>query len=421
MSIYSKIGIASPEILLPRKGTDLSRWAVIACDQYTSEPKFWKTADELAGNQPSALRLILPEYYLPIENEEQQAKRLADIKTAAESYIRGDVFEKLPEGYILTDRATSLHPSRKGLMVAVDLEKYSFKPEDKALIRATEGTVIERIPPRVKIRSNSPLELPHVMLLIDDPEGTVIEAAWQKAADEGLENIYDTDLMQDCGHIKGVFVEDDSAIAEGIRKGLEALLDSSSDDLLFLVGDGNHSLASAKAYWEQVRETLSDDQKETHPARYALVEVVNIHDKGLDFEPIYRLVIGTSQSELLAKINAHYGDKLTDKENEQSFVVVGGEGSSDIRVSFKEPMHPLAVGTCDAVLSELGLTNVDYIHGEDSLRELSVGDNCGIMLPAISKDTFFETVARDGVFTRKTFSMGEAFEKRFYMEARSII
>ena len=420
MNIYKKIGIAAPEILLPNESIDLEKWAVIACDQYTSEPKFWTEADRLAGDEPSALRLILPEYYLPVESEEQKETRLKNIKESAENYISNGVFRKLDAGFILTDRSTSLHPSRKGLMLAVDLEAYSFKPEDKALVRATEGTVLERIPPRVKIRSNSPLELPHVMLLIDDPEGRVIETAWKKAEEQNAQVVYDTDLMQDCGHIKGVYVQDGSDIADGIRNGLESLLDSSGDNLLFLVGDGNHSLASAKAYWENVRETLPEDKRADHPARYALVEVVNIHDKGLDFEPIYRVVLGVSQSELLAAVNAKYGDNLTDKENEQSFVVIGGEGSSDIRVSFNEPAHPLAVGTCDAVLNDLGFTNVDYIHGEDSLRELSQGSNSGIMLPAISKDTFFATVARDGIFPRKTFSMGEAFEKRFYLEARLI-
>ncbi|MBP5262476.1 MAG: DUF1015 domain-containing protein [Clostridiales bacterium] len=420
MNIYKNIGIAAPEILLPKEGTDLSKWAVIACDQYTSEPKFWLTADELVGEDRSALRLILPEYYLPVESEEQKEVRLKNIKASAERYLEEGVFRTLPAGFILTDRSTSLHPSRKGLMLAVDLEAYSFRPEDKALVRATEGTVLERIPPRVKIRSNSPLELPHVMLLIDDPEGKVIETAWKKAEEQNLAPVYDTDLMQDCGHIKGVFVADDSDIASGIRAGLEALLSSSGDDLLFLVGDGNHSLASAKAYWESVRETLPEEQKADHPARFALVEVVNIHDKGLDFEPIHRVVLGVNQSEYLRKLNAGLGDRLASEENGQSFIVVGGEGSSDIRVSLKNPPHSLAVGTCDAVNKELGFDNVDYIHGEDSLRELSKENNTGIMLPPISKDTFFETVARDGIFPRKTFSMGEAFEKRFYLEARLI-
>jgi len=419
MSIYKKIGIAAPEIMLPVEGTDLEKWAVIACDQYTSEPGFWQTADSMVGDFPSALRLILPEYYLPVETEEQQSKRLADIKNSAEKYLNEGILKKLPAGFILTDRSTSLHPSRKGIMLAIDLEAYSFRPEDKALVRATEGTVLERIPPRVKIRSNSPVELPHVMLLIDDPQGSVIEKAWEMAELQNIPAVYDTDLMQDCGHIKGVFVQEGSSVADSIVNALESLLDNNGDGLLFLVGDGNHSLASAKAYWESVKETISDDEKEDHPARFALVEVVNIHDKGLDFEPIHRVVLGVSQSQLLETVNAKYGDALSSEENAQSFIVIGGEGSSDIRVSFKNPPHPLAVGTCDSVLKELGYTNVDYIHGEDSLRSLS-GANCGIMLPPISKDTFFETVARDGIFPRKTFSMGEAFEKRFYLEARVI-
>ncbi|MBR6960569.1 MAG: DUF1015 family protein, partial [Clostridiales bacterium] len=237
MEVINKIGCIAPEILLPADGTDLTKWAVIACDQYTSEPDFWTKADALAGDEPSTLRLILPEYYLPVETEEQKEARLKAIKKTAEDYLSEGVFKKLPKGYILTDRSTSLHPSRKGIVLALDLEAYSFKPEDKALIRATEGTVLDRIPPRVKIRSNSPVELPHVMLLIDDPEGNVIEKAWDKANAAAITPVYDTDLMQDCGHIKGVFVEEESDIASGIRDGLEAILDRSGDGLLFLVGD----------------------------------------------------------------------------------------------------------------------------------------------------------------------------------------
>ena len=421
MEVINKIGCIAPEILLPADGTDLTKWAVIACDQYTSEPDFWTKADALAGDAPSTLRLILPEYYLPVETEEQKEARLKAIKKTAEDYLSQGVFKKLPKGYILTDRSTSLHPSRKGIVLALDLEAYSFKPEDKALIRATEGTVLERIPPRVKIRSNSPVELPHVMLLIDDPEGNVIEKAWDKANAAAIAPVYDTDLMQDCGHIKGVFVEEESDIASGIRGGLEAILDRSGDGLLFLVGDGNHSLASAKAYWESVRETLSEEEKLTHPARFALAEIVNIHDKGLDFEPIYRVVLGIKQDEFLDKLSGLLGGLKEGAAgpSEQVLKIISSDPACDREIVISDPPHPLAVGTCDILLGKMGLTNVDYIHGEDSLRELSV-NNTGIMLPPISKDTFFETVARDGVFPRKTFSMGEAFEKRFYLEARKI-
>ncbi|SCW70620.1 Uncharacterized conserved protein, DUF1015 family [Ruminococcaceae bacterium YRB3002] len=417
MKIYDKIGCAAPEILIPREGIDLEKWAVIACDQFTSEPEFWTKADEMAGTDPSALRLILPEYYLPVETAEQQEARLKDIKETAERYLSGDVFRKLPAGFILTDRSTSLHPSRKGLMIAIDLEAYSFRPEDKALVRATEGTVLERIPPRVKIRSNSPVELPHVMLLIDDPEGTVIENAWNKANARNIAPVYDTDLMQGCGHIKGVFVPDEDEIAEGIRTSLEKLLDNSGDNLLFLVGDGNHSLASAKAYWESVRETLPEDQRRDHPARFALTEVVNIHDKGLDFEPIYRLVSGISRGDLVNAIRDIYE---TGDDAEQSFTVIDDNKDNDEIIKLKNPPHSLAVGSCDMILKALELNDVDYIHGEDSLRSLAKGSNAGVLLPGISKDTFFATVAMDGIFPRKTFSMGEAFEKRFYLEARLI-
>ena len=424
MNIYSKIGLAAPEILLPDDGTDMTKWAVIACDQYTSEPDYWTNAEEIVGDAPSTLRLILPEYYLPVETEEQKAKRLEDIKKSAEEYLNGNVFRKLGPGYILTDRLTSLHPSRKGLVIAIDLETYSFRPEDKALIRATEGTVLERIPPRVMIRSNSPIELPHVMLLIDDPTGNVIERAWAEARRTGIEPVYDTDLMQDCGHIKGVYISDDSEIAEDIRKALEEILDAGGDGLLYLVGDGNHSLASAKAYWEQVRETLPEDQRNDHPARFALVEVVNIHDKGLDFEPIHRVVFDVSFEKFIGLVKDAAGEenvKVSDEPSGegQRFTVVS-EGAPDKYVSIiANAPHSLAVGSVQQIIDKAGL-GVDYIHGEDSVRKLAIGNNIGILLPEISKDSFFETVARDGVFPRKTFSMGEAFEKRFYLEARVI-
>ena len=424
MNIYSKIGCVAPDILVPKKGLDLEKWAIIACDQYTSEYKFWHQAETLVGDAPSTLRLILPEYYLPLINEEQLEERLAGIKDSAESYLKEDVFAKLPAGFILTDRSTSLHPSRKGIIIAIDLEAYSFKPEDKALVRATEGTVLDRIPPRVRIRSNSPVELPHVMLLIDDPEGSVVEKAWQSFDASSDELLYDTDLMQDCGHIKGAFVQDGTDIAKGIVSSLERILDSNDDNLLFLVGDGNHSLASAKAYWESVRESVPADQREQHPARYALVEVVNIHDKGLDFEPIHRLVFNVRPDEIIAKVEEEVGrDNIIISshpidEGETFTIVADKQCDKFVSITGNCP-HALSVGSVQMILDKAGF-KTDYIHGEESVRDLAKNGNTGILLPDISKDSFFETVSKNGVFPRKTFSMGEAFEKRFYLEARLI-
>ena len=403
--------VAIPDILLPKEGTDLKKWAVIACDQFTSEPEYWDACDKFVGNAPSALRIVLPEVKLGLETEEQIANDLKDIASNINSYMNGGIWADACEGFIITDRATSLHPSRRGIMLAVDLETYDFTPGNKALVRATEGTVLSRIPPRVKIRANAEVELPHIMLLYDDPEDKVIGNALASNPDV----IYDTDLMQDSGHITGRFIPAGSAAAAGIVNDFKSLI--SADGLLFAVGDGNHSLASAKAHWENVKKTVPADQQKTHPARFALAEAVNIHDKGLDFEPIHRVIFGITADEFMAKAEEFFGKDNMGTEG-QAFTVVSA-GKDDIKVSLKNPPHTLAVGSVQMMIDKFEL-NCDYIHGEDSVRKLATGDAVGILVPGISKDTFFSTIETEGVFPRKTFSMGEAFEKRFYLEARKI-
>lgn len=413
------LGFAVPEILLPKQGTDLKKWAVIACDQYTSEPEYWANVSKEAGDAPSTLNLVLPEVYLGTETETEKLSSIAD---TARRYLDEGILQSLGTGFILTDRATELHPSRRGLVAAIDLEGYSFEPGNKNICRATEGTVLSRIPPRVRIRANSPLELPHIMVLIDDPEGLTIEKAFEMAEAEGLKPVYDTDLMLGSGHIRGTFVADGTPISESIVNGLNTLKTRNSDGLLFLVGDGNHSLASAKAHWENIRANLSEEEKKTHPARYALAEIVNIHDKGLDFEPIHRVVFNISAEEFISKAKEYFKNNGIEinsaSDDKQSFVVVT-EGSEDVKISLGNPPHTLAIGSVQMMIDSLKL-ECDYIHGEDSVRKLATEGNTGILVPGISKDTFFGTVEKEGVFPRKTFSMGEAFEKRFYLEAKII-
>ena len=413
------LGFAVPEILLPKQGTDLKKWAVIACDQYTSEPEYWANASKEAGDAPSTLNLVLPEVYLGTETETEKLGSIAD---TARRYLDEGILQSLGTGFILTDRATELHPSRRGLVAAIDLEGYSFEPGNKNICRATEGTVLSRIPPRVRIRANSPLELPHIMVLIDDPEGLTIEKAFEMAEAEGLKPVYDTDLMLGSGHIRGTFVADGTPISESIVNGLNTLKTRNSDGLLFLVGDGNHSLASAKAHWENIRANLSEEEKKTHPARYALAEIVNIHDKGLDFEPIHRVVFNISAEEFISKAKEYFKNNGIEinsaSDDKQSFVVVT-EGSEDVKISLGNPPHTLAIGSVQMMIDSLKL-ECDYIHGEDSVRKLATEGNTGILVPGISKDTFFGTVEKEGVFPRKTFSMDEAFEKRFYLEAKII-
>ena len=419
MRTISDLGFAVPDILLPQKGTDLKKWAVIACDQYTSEPEYWANVSKEVGNAPSTLNLVLPEVYLGTDKETEKLGSIAD---TAKSYLDVGILKSLGTGFILTDRSTELHPSRKGLMAAIDLEGYSFEPGNKNICRATEGTVLSRIPPRVRIRANSPLELPHIMILIDDPEGLTIEKAFDMVGKEGLDPLYDTDLMLGSGHIRGTFIPDDSPISDSIINGLSTLKARNADGLLFLVGDGNHSLASAKAHWENIRDGLSSEERKNHPARYALAEIVNIHDKGLDFEPIHRVVFNISRDEFIAKASEYFKDNgiaiNSESDDRQVFIVVT-EGANDVRVSLADPPHSLAIGSVQMMIDSLNL-ECDYIHGEDSVRKVATKGNTGILVPAISKDTFFSTVEKEGVFPRKTFSMGEAFEKRFYLEAKKI-
>ena len=422
MEIFNKIGCIAPDMLFPAKGTDLYKWAVIACDQYTSEPDYWEAVEKEVGDAPSTLRLILPEVYLGTDKE---TELLASISASLRKYKADGTLLPLPSGFMLTDRATSLHPSRRGLVLAIDLETYSFEPGNKNLCRATEGTVLSRIPPRIRIRQSSPIELPHIMLLIDDPEDTVIGGAFKACSEEGIPSYYDTDLMQGSGHITGTFIKSGTKAFDGIVKGLEALLDKSSDGLLFLVGDGNHSLATAKAHWENVRKGLTGDELINHPARYALAEVVNIHDKGLDFEPIHRVVFGIDPDAFIdgaVKYFAGNGVSVTDTPEAGAQVIRVTKEDGDKFINLTNPPHSLAVGSVQMYIDTItgDAVTCDYIHGEEAVRNMAKGDNTGILLPAISKDTFFATVSREGVFPRKTFSMGEAFEKRFYMEVRGI-
>ena len=423
MKVFDNIALAAAQIMIPAEGTDLKKWAVIACDQYTSEPDYWKEVEENVGDSPSALRLILPEVYLGTENEQQISERLRNISGTAEEYIKNGVWKTLGEGVILVDRKTDLHPSRKGLVAAVDLEQYSFEPGNKEKIRATEGTVLSRIPPRVRIRANSPVELPHVMLLIDDPEDTVIGHAIDSHKEKNSKPIYDTDLFGKSGHVTGYFVNAQTDVFDKVTNALAELLDRSEDGMLFAVGDGNHSLASAKAHWDNIKDDLDIKERGDHPARFALVEIVNIHDAGLDFEPIHRVVFEKDRDELLSEALEFFKDNKasvgSEKISSAQNIVFVSDKSEDKVLRIEEAPHTLAVGSIQMFLDKIG-AEVDYIHGEDSVRSLSKGNVTGILLPEVRKDSFFETIAREGVFPRKTFSMGEAFEKRFYLEAKMI-
>ncbi len=398
------------DILLP-KNVPTENWCVVACDQYTSEPEYWQKAKEIAGGYPSAYHLVYPECYLESTDAEQYA---AGINAAMENYLADGVFRELKNRYIYVERTLADGQIRRGVMMALDLEQYRYEAGSKTPIRATEGTVLERIPPRVKIRRGAPLELPHIMILIDDKQKSVIEPI-DKAS---LTLEYEGKLMQQSGSIKGFSLNDEAA------QKLEAALDSLpvNDNLLFAVGDGNHSLATAKACYEELKKTLTPEQAANHPARWALAEVVNLYDNSLQFEPIHRVVFQTKPAELLAELRSYYEISDTPCEGHRITCVIGTE-KKDLWV--KNPPSNLEVGTLqkflDSRLDKIG-GKTDYIHGEDVVERLCAQDGAaiGFLLPKMEKSSLFETVALDGALPRKTFSMGHACDKRFYMECRKI-
>lgn len=436
-SVLSNLGVHIPKIMLPDLNSDLSSWAVVACDQYTSERDYWKKVEAITNGKPSTLNIIYPEVYLEDGDNE---KRISNINENMKKYIDEKVINELENCFILVDRKTSHSESRKGLMLSLDLECYDYTKGSSALIRATEGTVIDRLPPRIKIRQNASIELPHIMVLIDDPDKTVIEPLFKKTA--SLEKLYDFDLMMDGGHIKGYKVSDEIDIT-AIGTALSQLaqkdtfcnkynIGNDNDLLLFAVGDGNHSLASAKGHWENVKATLSVQDQQNHPARFALVELVNVHDDGLVFEPIHRVLFNVNADDLLKQFAAFYRnstcvDECACNGISQSaghtfrYVTASGEG----KITIDNPISTLEVGTLQVFLDSYMKTHsevkIDYIHGEDVVTKLgSQPGNIGIYLPAMNKTDLFKTVILDGALPRKTFSMGEAEEKRFYLECRKI-
>ena len=387
-------------ILLPKREPE--KWSVIACDQYTSEPDYWKRVEEFVGDEPSALKIVFPEVYLSGDN----SKRTAEINANMREYLDGDVFNTYENTFVYVERRLANGKLRRGIVGLIDLENYSYESGSHALIRATEETVAERIPPRVEIRRGAPMEIPHIMLLIDDPERSVIEPLGK--ALESEETLYDFDLMQNAGHIKGRRAS--GKTAEEIQKRLNSLIEKDDDKLLFAVGDGNHSLAAAKDCYRL---------NKTESTRYALAEVVNIYDDSLEFEPIYRLLFGVDPEEVINGFLSSVGGEYRG-EDAQKFTCVYGEKEREISV---KPAAKLAVGTLqtylDGYLKQNRQASIDYIHGETSVRELSKAENTlGFIFDGMRKDELFEAVRQNGSLPRKTFSMGCADDKRFYLEGR---
>ena len=429
---WDKFGFHIPEIMVPKAGTDYSKWAVVACDQYTSEPEYWKKVEEIVGDAPSTLRLMLPEIFLDKEGE---AERIKAIRETMDKYMADGTLETLAPGCMLVKR-TAEGRTRLGLVLATDLEAYDFNKGSKSLTRATEGTVVERIPPRLRIREGAPIELPHILILIDDSEKSVIEPL----VNAPMKQIYDTDLMLEGGHITGCFIEEKDL--EGAKDALSELFDKAVEkygegNVIFqAMGDGNHSLATAKTNWENIKKNLSPEEAATHPARYALCEIENIHDEGIVFEPIHRVIFaknGQSGEELVKEAVT-----LLDQQNEKAYIAPEGTtapergfaipclaGEQRGTIIVEGPSAQLEVGVLqnalDVMVKERKSVDIDYIHGTKALESLSAeAGNAGFALPAMDKFMLFPAVAADGALPRKTFSMGEANEKRYYIESRYI-
>jgi len=431
-----KIGLRLPEILLPHKGIDLTKWSVIACDQHASEKDYWEKVKAFVGDSPSTLHLIFPEFYL----EDQDAgKRIARVHSFMRQYLAKNILRPQPPGLILVDRQTRYTESRKGLLFAVDLEKYSYRKEPGSLIQATEETILDRLPPRMKIRENAALEVPHVMLLINDPDRRVIEPVARHLDD--LPELYNFKLMMGGGRLRG-FRVDDRPLLSGIVKELTKLAGTGqTGNLLMAVGDGNHSLANAKAVWEKTKKHLPDrNNRQNHPARFALAEVINLYDENLRFEPIHRVLLNIECRQLISAVKSYYDCSIEYFENKTAmeqylakrksekniqsigFVQEGRYGT----VTIKNPaVHPAVANFqpfLENFLTRRPQAKIEYIHEEEVVSALGTqAGNTGFYLPLPDKKNLFKTIASHGSLPKKSFSIGRAEEKRFYMECRKIL
>lgn len=424
------VGVELPAILLPKQGTNLEKWAVVACDQYTSERSYWEEVKQFVKGAPSTLNLIFPECYLEDSDSDD---RIESINETMQDYIDRGLFVEHKDSFFLVKRECNGKNPRWGLVAALDLERYSWEKGSRSLIRATEGTIMSRIPPRKKIRKDAPLELPHILVLINDSKRQIIEALAGRT--DELEMAYDTPLMENGGRIKA-WVVNRSEDIELACKGFEALYDSLDPDnrLLFAMGDGNHSFATAKSCWEDIKQTLSPEERENHPARFCLVELENIFDGGLEFEPIHRVLFSSTPSDVIRYLSRHCKSYTIEKAKDADELVrLINSGTRQrlglcdenefLSIEIESPRSNIAAGTMQYVIDDMVQDGkkVDYIHGIDVTERIGrQKGNVGVFLPEVSKETFFETIIKDGALPRKTFSMGEAQEKRFYMEARKI-
>ena len=422
---FKKYAFLPSDILLP-KNIDMKKWAVVACDQYTSDKNYWDSVAAYVNEEESTLHLIYPEVFLETE---ENSTRINKINETMNEYIKNNIFTKYENCFVLVERTTT-SGTRYGLMASLDLEHYDYSKDSKSLIRATEGTILSRIPPRKEIRKNSPLELPHIMVLLNDEKRSIIEPLVKVKKER--ECIYNVELMKDGGTLKGYLInseEDFKSILSGIESIYSKL--NPENPILFAMGDGNHSLATAKSCYEDIKKGLSAEEKETCKARYALVELENIFDPALLFEAIHRVFFTSDKDKILSEAKKHMKfltktdlpsidelNKAIDNGGDNCFGLI--DKSSYEFYTVENITASTAAGTFQHLIDTNEDITVDYIHGTDVVEKLAKEGNIGIILPNISKETFFHTIEQDSSFPRKTFSIGHAEEKRFYMEAREI-
>ncbi len=401
------LGVKPCDILIPTPGTDLYAYSVVACDQFTSDAAYWQKVEHIVGEKPSTLRMTFPEIYLKKDNR----KRTEEINQAMSRYLASNLFREFPDAVFYVERTLSFGGVRRGIVLAADLEEYEYSPDSHSLIRATEGTIEDRLPPRVLIRKDAPIELPHIMLLIDDKKHEIIAPL----AEMEKTPVYQTELMLGGGSIKGWCLGEE-AKAHVLRSLPLADCGIGENIIRFAVGDGNHSLATAKKCWEELKKTLTPQQQKDYPARYALCEIVNLHEESMLFEPIHRVLFQVDTADFLKALKGIEGN------SGQTCTVLTDCGAQAVCL---KPSHTLTVGTLQRFLDEYLQAHpgvrIDYVHEAEQVKKLAKEANTvGILLPAIQKETLFPAVQENGPLPRKTFSMGMGQDKRYYLEARKI-
>lgn len=404
----TKTAFGPADILLPNVG-DMTKWSVVACDQYTSEPEYWRKTEEIVGAAPSTLRLVLPEIYL---GRSDTGERIQNINKNIAKYLSEGIFKEYKDSMVYVERTQSDGRVRRGIVGAIDLEEYDYRPGSSSQVRATEATVKERIPPRLEIRKGAEIELPHIMILIDDPENTVIEPLAGKCGAP----VYDFELMQGGGHVRGSILSGEQILQ--VDGALARLKEKC--EMLFAMGDGNHSLATAKEHYENLKRENPGADLSEHPARYALCEIVNLHSEALELEAIHRIVRVSDPYKLIMEMSLSLG--LSGIPSEQRVKIHRNYTVRDLYI--REPMSKLSVGSVQAFLDSYIKENggeIDYIHGEDVLKSLAHEEGTiGFEFEPIKKSELFPAVMADGALPRKTFSMGSARDKRYYLECRRI-